>query len=96
VNLTVKKWAKKNYPEIAREMGLDKPFKQSIQELVKGTTDFFSQMVQKMTNYHLQSAIKTEMEIVDKSYLDALVANFNSPPNSLYSNSRCRTALNAR
>jgi hypothetical protein len=97
VNIAVKRWAMKNYPDTARAMGLDKSFKQSISDFFKGLLSSFRGMPRAVKDYPRETAVNSELEVVNETYLEALSNNLSRQQWTVESEPsvRCQKALKA-
>jgi hypothetical protein len=78
VHLSVKHWALKNYPETAKELGLDKSFQDSVKEFFKVMLSGFKFNPLKWKTMLTESVIKEKNGEVRNSYIGAMVKQINT------------------
>ncbi|MEY4616823.1 MAG: hypothetical protein RJB66_1783 [Pseudomonadota bacterium] len=101
VYLSVKSWANKNHPEIAKEIGLDTPLKEIMNGFFKKVVDSFKVDPKKWEESLARSALSQQIQEADSSYLESMTrklienrpGEFETLPGVSYRSKRCQRAL---
>lgn len=104
VYFSVKNWANKNHPEIAKEIGLDVPLKESVLGFVKRVVENFKIDPTKWEDALVRSALTKQVQEAETSYLEKLERHIKegsqgigeSLPIMSYRSLRCKRALTSQ